>query len=108
MKERPTQCAVKVMFIVAYVNDGVILHHAVPLRRKVNAVYYCKFLQHHIRPQLRRNDEIWWYRTPSFFMTMQGVTSLQSGTFCSDDNERFWNIYNTQPDETPNYDLLPK
>ena len=28
-KVRPTQCAVKVMFIVAYVTDGVILHRAV-------------------------------------------------------------------------------
>ncbi|KAJ4447911.1 hypothetical protein ANN_09920 [Periplaneta americana] len=32
-KVRPTQSAVKVMFIVAYDIDGVILHHAVPPRQ---------------------------------------------------------------------------
>ena len=31
-KVRPTQCAVKVLFIVAYHFDGVVLHHAVPPR----------------------------------------------------------------------------
>ena len=39
-----TQCAVIVMFIVAYDIDGVILHHAVPPRQTVNAAYNCKFL----------------------------------------------------------------
>ena len=28
------------------------------------------------------NDDTWWYRTPSFFMTMQGVTPLLSWTSC--------------------------
>ncbi|KAJ4435811.1 hypothetical protein ANN_18430 [Periplaneta americana] len=46
--------AVKMMFIVAYDIDGVILHHAVPPRQTVNADYYCRFLQHHLRPALRR------------------------------------------------------
>ncbi|KAJ4435479.1 hypothetical protein ANN_18095 [Periplaneta americana] len=50
----PTQSAVKVMFIVVYDNDGVILHHAVPPRQTANADYYCRFLQHHLRPALRR------------------------------------------------------
>ena len=40
-KVRPTQCAVKVMFIVTYDIDGVILHHALPPRQMVNAAYYC-------------------------------------------------------------------
>ncbi|KAJ4432604.1 hypothetical protein ANN_21227, partial [Periplaneta americana] len=53
-KVRPTQSAVKEMFIVAYDIDGVILHHAVLPRQTVNADYYCKFLQHHLRPALRR------------------------------------------------------
>ncbi|KAJ4426343.1 hypothetical protein ANN_27157 [Periplaneta americana] len=51
---RPTQSAVKVMFIVVYDIDGVILHHAVPPRQTANADYYCRFLQHHLRPALRR------------------------------------------------------
>ena len=33
---------------------GVILHHAVPPRQTVNSAYYCKFLQHHLRPALTR------------------------------------------------------
>ncbi|KAJ4441771.1 hypothetical protein ANN_11629 [Periplaneta americana] len=53
-KVRPRQSVVKVMFIVAYDIDGVILHHAVPPRQTANADYYCRFLQHHLRPALRR------------------------------------------------------
>ena len=53
-KVRPTQCAVKVMFIVAYAIDGVILHHTVPPRQTVNVAYYCTFLQLHFRPVLWR------------------------------------------------------
>ena len=36
-KVRLTQCTVKVMFIVAYDIDGVILHHAVPPRQSTTA-----------------------------------------------------------------------
>ena len=44
------------------------------------------------------NDHTWWYRTPSFFMTMQGVTALLlSRTSCSTGNGRFWNIHHTHP-----------
>ena len=47
-KVRPIQCAMKVMFIVAYGINGVILHHAEPPRQTVNAAYCCTFLQHHL------------------------------------------------------------
>ena len=53
-KVRPTQSAVKVMFIVAYDIDGALLHHAVPPGQIVNAAYYCTFQQHHLRPALWR------------------------------------------------------
>ena len=76
-KVRPTQCAVKVVFIVVYDIDGVILHHALPQRQMVNVVYYCTFLQQHLRPRSGENYDSWWYGTPSFFMTMQGVTPLR-------------------------------
>ena len=90
-----TQCAVKVMFIVAYNTDGVILHHAVPPRQMVNAAY-CTFLVYHLCPWSGENDDTWWYRIPSFFMTMQGVTPLLlSRTSCAIDNRKFWNIYST-------------
>ncbi|KAJ4431735.1 hypothetical protein ANN_20337, partial [Periplaneta americana] len=39
-KVRPTQSAVKEMFIVAYDIDGVTLHHAVPPRQTENADYW--------------------------------------------------------------------
>ena len=71
-KAHPTQNAVK-MIIVAYDIDG--LHHTVPPKQTVNAACYCTFLQHQLRPVLR-NYDTWWYRTPSFFMTMQGVMPL--------------------------------
>ena len=38
-----------------------------------------------------QNDDTWWYRIPSFFMTMQGVTPLLSGISCAAGNGRFWN-----------------
>ena len=53
-KVHPTQYAVKVIFIVAYDIDEVILHHAVPRRQTVNVAYYSMFQQHHICPMLRR------------------------------------------------------
>ena len=49
IKVRPTHYAVKVMFIVAYDINGVILHHAVSPKLTVNAAFNCMFLQHHIR-----------------------------------------------------------
>ena len=42
------------MSIVAQDIDEVTLHHVVPPRQTVNAAYYCTFLQHHLRPALRR------------------------------------------------------
>ena len=53
-KLHPTQCAVKVMFVVAYDIDVVILHHAVLPRQMVNAAYYSMCLQHYLHPALRR------------------------------------------------------
>ena len=73
--------------------DGVILHHAIPPRQEG-----CTFLQHYLLPVLRRKDKTWWYRTPSFFMTIQGdgaaVTYLLR---CVSSNGRFWNIHRTHP-----------
>ena len=82
-KVRPTQCAVKVMFIVAYDNDGV------------NAASSCSitFVQ-----RSGENGDTRWNRTPSFFMTMQGVTPLLlSRTSWAAENGRFCNIHRTHP-----------
>ena len=37
------------------------------------------------------------YKTPTFFMTMQGVTPLLSWTSCAARNGEFWNIHRTHP-----------
>ena len=51
---RPTPTNVKVMLILAYDWDGVIVNHTVPRGQTVNAAYYCSFLQDHLLAALRR------------------------------------------------------
>ena len=95
-KVRPTQCAVKFMFIVQYDNDGMMLHHAVPPRQTVNAAYYCMFLQHHLCPVLRRKLQHLVVWKPIILQTMQGVTLLlPSWTSCAVSNGIFCNIHLT-------------
>jgi hypothetical protein len=45
---------VKVTLIVAYDSEGVIISHAVPAGQNVNAAYYQHFLEHTLRPAMRR------------------------------------------------------
>jgi hypothetical protein len=45
---------VKVMLIVAYDGEGVIISHAVPLGQNVNAAYYQHFLEHNLHPAMQR------------------------------------------------------
>ena len=55
------------------------------------------------------NDDTWWYRTQSFFMTMQGVTPLLlSWASCAADNGRFWNIHRIHPMSPCDYDTFAK
>ena len=68
----------------------VILHHAVPPKADVKRS--ATFVQ-----LSGENDDIWWYRTPTFSMTMQGVTPLLPRTSCAAGNGRFWNIHRTHP-----------
>ena len=42
------------MFIVTYDSDGVLVTHSVPAGNHVNGAYYSYFLQHHLRPAVRR------------------------------------------------------
>ena len=49
----------------------------------------------HSRIDSGENDDTWWYTTPSFFMTRQGVTPLLSQNSCAAGNGRFWNIHLT-------------
>ena len=51
---RPTPTNVKVMLILAYDWDGVIVNHRVHRGQNVNAAYYSSFLQDHLQAALRR------------------------------------------------------
>jgi len=55
-KARQNPSNVKVMMIVVYDCDGVILTHTVPLQQTVSAQYYCSFLEHNLRPALRKKQ----------------------------------------------------
>lgn len=54
MKFRQGPSKMKVMLIVAYDVDGIILVHSVPAGQNVNADYYRRFLQNHLRPAIRK------------------------------------------------------
>ena len=43
------------------------------------------------------NDDTWWYRTPSFFTTMEKDIPLLSQISCAAGNGRLWNNHYTQP-----------
>ena len=84
----PTQCAVKVKFNVAYDIDGVILHS-----KSEGKLCSITFVQ-----SSGENDVTLWYRTPSFFMAMQGNTLLLlSRTSCAAGNGRLCNTHHTHP-----------
>ena len=48
-KYRHEQDPLKVMFIVAYDFDGVLVTHSVPAGNRVNGAYYSYFLDHNLR-----------------------------------------------------------
>ncbi|PNF32359.1 hypothetical protein B7P43_G10097 [Cryptotermes secundus] len=45
---------VKVMVILVYDCDGVILTLTIPRQQTVSVQYYCSFLEHTLRPALRK------------------------------------------------------
>ena len=47
------------------------------------AVVHSLWLSDRNRMNSGENDDTWCYRTPSFFMTMQGITPLLSRTLCT-------------------------
>ena len=54
-RQGPSQ--VKVMLIVAYDMQGIILVHHVPPKTTVNSAYYRHFLQQNLRPALRKKRQ---------------------------------------------------
>ena len=53
-KVRKNPSNVKVMVILVYDCDGVILTHTVPRQQTINAQYCCSFLENNLRPALRK------------------------------------------------------
>jgi hypothetical protein len=58
-KVRHEPSRVKVMLIVAYDSEGVIISHAVPEGQNVNTAYYQHFLEHNLRSAV-------WRKRPHF------------------------------------------
>ncbi|KAJ4429454.1 hypothetical protein ANN_21623 [Periplaneta americana] len=52
MRYEPSR--VKVMLIVAYDSESVIISHAIPQDQNVNAAYYQHFLEHNLHPAMQR------------------------------------------------------
>ena len=96
-KVRSTQCAAKVMFIVANNIAWVILHHAIS-KADGKCCLLLHFLQHHLRPVLRRKRRHLEVQNPIILLTVQGVTALLlSRTSCVTGNGRFCYIHRTDP-----------
>ena len=54
LKYRQEQEPLKLMFIVTYDFDGVLVTHSVPAGSHVNGAYYSYFLEHDLQPAIRR------------------------------------------------------
>ncbi|PNF14967.1 hypothetical protein B7P43_G01544 [Cryptotermes secundus] len=55
-KVRQNPSNVKVMMMLVYDCDGVILTHTVPRQQTVTAQHYCSLLEHNLRPALRKKQ----------------------------------------------------
>jgi histone-lysine N-methyltransferase SETMAR len=53
-KFRQGPSKIKVMLIVAYDMEGILLVHSVPPKQTVNGAYYRRFLQNHLRAAIRK------------------------------------------------------
>ena len=102
----PIQCALKVMFTVAY-DDGVILYHAVLSRQTVNSAYNCTLLQHHLHPALRRKLLYLVVENPIVLHdNARSHTAATVTASCAAGNVRFWIIHHTHLITSPcDYDI---
>ena len=95
-KIREETSHVKVMLIMAYDWEGVILTHAVFAVQSINTDYYCRFLQHHLRPAMQ-------YKRPrslqnNFLIVLHDnvVTSqIMPLSFCDGSSGKSWNNLST-------------
>ena len=105
-----TPTNVKVMVIVAYDCDGVILTHAVPQRQNVNAQYFRHFLENNLRPALRRKRPHFLQIPP---IILQDNARAHTAHPVADLYRRWrWEVLfhpPHSPDLSPcDYDLIPK
>ena len=107
---RRTPTNVKVMVIVAYDCDGVILTHAVPQGQNVNAQYFRHFLENNLRPALRRKRPHFLQNPPIILQDNARVHTAHPIT----DLYHHWGwevLFHPpySPDLSPcDYDLIPK
>ncbi|KFM70806.1 Mariner Mos1 transposase, partial [Stegodyphus mimosarum] len=109
-KFRQNPSNVKVMVILVYDCDGVILTHTVPPQQTVTAQYYCSFLEHNLRPALRKKRRHFLQNAPLILHDNARPHAAQTVT----DLFKRWSwevLYHPpySPDLSPwDYDLIPK
>ena len=101
---------VKVMVIVAYDCNGVILTHAIPQWQNVNAQYFRHFLENNLRPELRRKRPHFLQNPP---IILQDNAWAHTAHPVADLYRRWrWKVLFTppqSPDISPcDYNLIPK
>ncbi|PNF23534.1 hypothetical protein B7P43_G05594, partial [Cryptotermes secundus] len=101
---------VRVMVILVYDCDGVILTHNVPRQQTVNAQYYCSFLEHNLRPALRKKRRNFLQNPP---IILQDNARPHAAQAVADLFDRWgWEVlYHPpySPDLSPcDFDLIPK
>ncbi|GBL84275.1 hypothetical protein AVEN_118660-1 [Araneus ventricosus] len=98
------------MVIRVYDSDGVILTHTVPPQRTVNVQYYYSFLEHNLRPALRKKRRHFLQNPPIILM---GNARPHAAQAVADLFDRWdWEVlYHPpySPDLSPcDFDLIPK
>ena len=108
-KVRQNPSNVKVMVILVYDCDGVILRHTVPRQQTVNAQFYCSFFEYNLRPALRKKRR----HSAEPTHLLQDNARLHAAQAVADLFDRWgWEVlYHAQyyPDLSPcDFDLIPK
>ena len=101
---------VKIMVILVYDCDGVILTHTVPRQQTVSAQYYCSFLEHKMRSALRKKRRRFLQNSP---IILQDSARPHAAQAVADLLNRWgWEVvYHPpySPDLSPcDFDLIPK
>ena len=98
------------MVILVYDCDGVILTHTVPRQQTVNAQYYCSFLEHNLRPALRKKRRHL-LQNPAIILQDNARPHASQAVVDLFDRWGWKVLYHPpySPDLSPcNFDLIPK